>query len=280
MKNKPTITAVVITHNEETMIANCLETLQWCDEIIVVDTGSSDSTVQIAEAAGARVIAFANDSFARIRNEGLKRTKTNWVFYVDADERVTPQLYQEIRVHIELAQVSALSMKRENIILGKQLKHGGWQKDVVTRVFKREQLEGWRGKVHERPIFEGSSKLLNTPLIHLTHRSIRDGLVKTVKWTQTEAELLAAFKAKSSSKVNFFTIVKKGVAEFLRRAVARGGYKDGMPGLIEALIQMINKMLIYMQVWESQEQGKIKSQYRELEKQIFKQWQQHNTKNK
>jgi (heptosyl)LPS beta-1,4-glucosyltransferase len=152
---RPSITAVIIAKNEEQMIANCLETLRWCDEIVVVDSGSDDATVSLAENLGARVINFKSTHFDKLREEGHKRTKTDWVFYVDADERVTPILAKEIMVQLETSSASAIRMRRENILYGSHFNNGGWQEEFVTRVFRRKDLKGWKGIIHESPVFEG-----------------------------------------------------------------------------------------------------------------------------
>lgn len=269
MENKPTISAIIIAKNEEGMIANCIETLDWCDEVLVVDNDSSDATAGLAEQLKARVIKFSTDDFSKLRSEGLRRAKTNWIFYIDADERVTPALAKEIMVQVETTSAVALRMKRSNIIYGKEFSHGGWQHDRVTRVFKRTALNGWKGKVHESPLFTGRVVDLHSPLLHLTHRNTSDGLIKTATWTAIEAELL--YKA-GVGKVGLVTIMRKAVAEFLRRAIFWQGRQDGVEGWIEALIQAMNKMLIYIQVWEHQQKPSLPDRYKQHEFKIAQLW--------
>ena len=263
------ITAIIIAKNEEKVLLNCIKTLSWVDQILVLDSGSSDKTVKIAENAGAKVIHFDHSSFSRLRNEALKHVETDWLFYIDADERVTPTLAKEILVHLETSSAKALSMKRRNICYGKELLHGGWGTDQVTRVFEKRSIKQWEGKVHETPIFEGENVLLHTPLIHLTHRNTQLNLIKSANWTKIEAELLH----KSGIKpVTFFTIMRKGVMEFFRRAILKQGYKDGLTGLVEALIQGINKILIYVQIWEMQQVPSLEDNYHRQEIDIMKLW--------
>lgn len=266
---KPSITAVIIAKNEEHMLPTCLLSLKWCDEILVIDNNSSDNTALLAENSGAKVIHFSHSSFSRLRNEALKHLKTDWVFYVDADERVLPVLAKEIKVQMETNQYDVFSLKRKNICYGKELKHGGWEKDLVTRVFKVSNLKRWDGDVHESPIFEGQETVLNTELIHHTHRNTTDGLNKTIKWTKMEAKLLAD---SGLQDISFLTIFRKGLMEFLRRGISQKGYKDGLPGLIEALTQGINKMLVYIQVWEFQQNPSLKEQYQKRDVKITKIW--------
>jgi glycosyltransferase involved in cell wall biosynthesis len=265
----PTITAVVITKNEQDMIEACLDCLQWCTEILVIDNGSIDLTPDLAEKKGAKVVSFKHDSFSRIRSEALKIVTTDWLVYIDADERVTPDLAKEIAVNIETRSSTALTFVRHNYFFGEKFEFGGWEADTVTRAFQKSSLIGWHGKVHETPEFTGDEKVLSFPLIHFSHRSVVSGLYKSAAWTPMEAELL--FKANEPT-VTFQKILKKGVSEFIKRAIMRKGYKDGQAGLVEALIQGINRMLVYMQVWELQQKPPIEKKYSNLEKHMKEKW--------
>jgi (heptosyl)LPS beta-1,4-glucosyltransferase len=268
---KPTITAVVITKNEEEMLANCLETVQWCDAVLVIDNGSDDKTVDIAEKMGATVKKIATNSFAEQRNMALQLVKTDWLFYIDADERVTPKLSQEILVQMETSSASALTMVRQNMMYGKFFEHGGWAGEKVTRVFRTQSLKQWRGDIHESPEYLGQEVLLHLPLIHFTHRNTVDGLKKTISWTPREAKLLYESGVPG---VTVRTIFRKGIMEFFRRGVLKQGSKDGMEGWVEAIIQGINRMLVYIQVWELQQNPSLKEKYQVKEKEILSLWQE------
>jgi hypothetical protein len=263
------ITAIIIAKNEEEMIANCIEGLYWCDEILVIDNGSNDETTSVAEKLGARVIGFASQDFSKVRNEGLKRSKTDWVFYVDADERVTPDLSREIMVSIETEVGDAFRIKRQNICYGFHLTRGGWENDFVTRVFKRESLNKWSGKIHESADFSGQEVTLKQPLIHLTHRSTKDNLHKSAEWTGIEAELLYKSGVKS---VTLFTLLRKGVMAFIKLAFLRKGHKDGMVGYVESLVQAMNRVMVYIQVWELQQKPSLPERYEKIEREVARQW--------
>jgi (heptosyl)LPS beta-1,4-glucosyltransferase len=271
MEKKLSITAVIIAKNESAMISNCIDSLRWCDHILVIDNGSTDDTVTLAENAGARVINHKSDDFSQTRNVALKYVKTDWLLYVDADERVTPRLYQEIAVNIETNAADVLQFHRQNICYGSAFEHGGWQHDLVTRCFKRSALVEWTGSIHESPKYEGQVKLLHTPLIHFTHRSTQDNLRKSAEWTIKEAALLAAAKPE---KITLMTLARKGLMEFFRRAVLQQGYKDGMPGLIEAVVQGMNRVMVYIQVWELTQVPTIEEKYQQKELEIASQWKQ------
>jgi len=264
------ITAVVIAKNEASLIKTCLQTLQWCSEIIVIDNGSSDETAKIAEAMGAKVVFFQHSSFAHIRNKGLKLASSDWILYLDSDERISPKLAKEISVNIETKTASVFSFQRKNIFYGKHLEYGGWADDNVERVFEVKALEKWSGDIHESPQYQGNAQVLKTPLIHLSHRDTPSGLIKTAQWTGQEAQLL--YKA-NISPVTLLTIFRKGFMEFFRRAILKQGYKDGEVGMIEAVIQGINKALIYIQVWERQQKPSIEETYQEIDQQMNELWQ-------
>jgi glycosyltransferase involved in cell wall biosynthesis len=269
-KTNLNITGIIIAKNEAEMIANCIDTLRWCDEVLVVDSGSTDATPEIAKTTGARVVVLKSGNFAELREFGLKHVKTDWVIYLDADERITPRLYQEIAVNIETNNADVLQMKRENICYGSTFHHGGWENDLVTRVFKKSALKGWTGIIHESPEFKGEVKLLFTSLIHLTHRSTQANLKKSADWTILEAKLLAE---SGVPPVTLRTLLRKGTMEFFRRAFMKQGRKDGMPGLIEALVQGMNRVMVYIQVWEIQQNPSIAEKYLKIEKDIAAQWQ-------
>ncbi len=265
------LTAVIIAKNEEKMLPACLETLTWCDELLLIDCASTDQTAQIADTYGAKVIGFDHPSFAKIREKALESVTTDYLFYIDADERVTPALAKEILVHLENQDCQVMEINRENICYGRKFAYGNWQNDRVLRVFHRKNLKGWQGEIHESPIYSGQPCLLTYPLIHLTHRSTKDNLFKSAQWTIKEASLIAA--SKETKKVTFFTILRKGMMEFYRRAFKFKGYKDGLAGLIEALVQGMNRMLVYIQVWELQEKPSLEDRYHKQEMKVKKLWQ-------
>lgn len=268
--SKPTIVAVIITKNEEKMIANCIGTLHWCDRVIVIDNGSDDRTAAIAAQLRAEVYQHQGVSFADIRNFGLEKAKNfDWIFYVDADERVTPNLAKEILVQTETATADALKLNRSNMMFGTYFAHGGWQNDQQTRVFRVKNFPGWTGEIHESATVSGAPLLLHQPLLHFTHRNTIDGLKKTVAWTPIEAKLLYEAGAPS---VTMVTLMRKGVMEIFRRAILKGGYQDGMPGWVESVTQGLNRVLVYLQLWELQQQPTLEEKYQAQEKELLQLW--------
>lgn len=263
------LTAVVIAKNEEQMLAACLETLVFCQQIIVLDTGSTDQTSKIAEHYGCKLVNFSHESFAKLREKAASLVETDWLIYVDADERITPALAKEILLHIEQKTASVMTIARENICYGQRFAHGNWQNDLVTRVFEKQALKGWQGEIHESPIYSGELVRLRHKMLHLTHRNTQDNLRKSAEWTIKEAKALEAAMVR---KVSLALILRKGLMEFYRRAIKYQGYKDGLAGLIEALVQGMNRMIVYIQVWELQQKPSLKQLYEREEQLIKKLW--------
>jgi glycosyltransferase involved in cell wall biosynthesis len=253
-KNKVEISAILKVKNEEARIKDCLESVSWVNEVIVVDSGSTDATVQIAKKAKAKVINYPKGSYADWHNKGLENAKGEWVLYIDADERVTPLLRKEIQNVIKRAdqKYSAFAIPRRNFILKKEMKHGGWWPDHVKRLFKRENLEKWVGELHEEPIYKGELGHLKHPFIHLKHDNLLDMVEKSNTWSEKEARLLYEAKHPKMSWWRFFRIMG---TEFWYRMIQLRGFLDGPEGIIYALYQMWYRFLVYAKLWEMQLQS-------------------------
>ena len=267
------VSAIVIAKNEEKMIANCLDSLSWCDEVIVVDNGSTDSTAELAKRQGATVEVMKQAGFAELRNKGLEKAIGEWVLYVDADERVTPRLKQEILRSIKNVSISAYAIPRNNIHYGKWLQYGGWGKDLVIRLFRKSQLSKWVGEVHEHAEYGGETGAIVESLVHLTHRNMKDGLEKTIQWTRIEAELLFTSNHPKMSTLRF---IKVGCTELFKRLILQKAWKDGTEGVIEALVQAMNRFIVYEQLWELQRKPSLDETYTKIEKEIHRLWESEN----
>jgi glycosyltransferase involved in cell wall biosynthesis len=260
------LTVVIVARDEAENLRWLLPELGWAEQVIVVDNLSQDDTQQVVEQAGARYTVSAGQDFAAWRSMVLPMVKTEWVFYLDADERVTRALQEEIATVVTAeSEWAALSLRRENYFYGQKMTAGGWEKDKVTRIFRREALREWRGKIHESPVYDGDEKTLTQPLIHLTHRQTEENLAKSSRWTIQEARLLVAAGA---PKVTAGTLMRKGLMEWWRRFVVRRGYRDGMVGWVESVVQAFNRVMVYIQVWELQQQPSIAQRYQAIERRV------------
>lgn len=252
------------------MIINCLDTLRWADEIILVDTGSTDRTKGLARRSGATIVQAEGKNFAQWRDEGAQHATGDWLFYIDADERVTPFLSKAIRSRILRPDFDAYFLKRNNIHYGRWMQHGGWEKDLLLRLMRKDHLKGWVGDVHEHAEITGRVGTIEEPLVHLTHRSLFDGLRKSIEWTDTEAKLLLDAQHPPIGPLRLFKII---IFDFLHRFFIKLAWKDGPEGIIEAMIQTMNRFLVYVRLWELQQKPPLETRYQRIEQEIQKQWQ-------
>src|SRR3989344_5882103 len=229
MKNKPTISVVIIAKNEEDKIQKATDSVKWANEIVLVDTGSTDRTKQIAKRSGAVVYEFAKGSYPDWREFGAKKTKSQWLFYLDADEQCPPSLANEIKATLLSAKFPAYAIPRRNIILGAEMKHGGWYPDYVLRLIKKENLKGYFGQVHEQPIIEGDVSKLQNPLLHNAHPTISAMVEKSNKWSAIEARLL--YQSNHPPMV-WWRFIRPPLQEVFTRLILKAGILDGTRGLI------------------------------------------------
>lgn len=249
MNNFSSLSIIIIVKNEEKNIADCLKTAKWAEEIILVDSGSTDKTLAVARKTipSIKIITTRAGSFSDWRNLGLKEAKGKWIFYQDADERITPALQKEIITVIEIGSFDYFMMPRLNNLLGKDMKHGGWYPDYVTRLFRKDKLKGWQGKIHESPKAQGKRGKLKNHLYHLTHRDISSMVLKSLEWSRIEAEL---YYDSGFFSVGLKQLIFAPIKEFLRRIFWLRGFQDGIEGWIEAGMQAFNKFLTFSQLWE------------------------------
>jgi (heptosyl)LPS beta-1,4-glucosyltransferase len=253
------LSVVIIARNEEEMIGGAIESADFADKVIVVDGGSDDNTVPTARQAGAEVFQIKQKklNFSRWRNQALKYADGDWVFYLDADERITKKLKSKLEEIInqnknQMPKYSAYAIPRENYYLGKRVKHGGSWPDYVIRFFYRPNFKQWKGKLHEQPEFEGRLKHLQAPLDHYTHRDLTSMLKKSIKWTESEAKLLYS---SDHPKVTWWRIGRMMLTKFWQRLIKQGAWKDGTVGWINAIFEVFNTFIIYARLWEKQKNG-------------------------
>ncbi len=254
MEKTNPITIIILTKNEEPRIKECIQSVLWADEIIVIDNGSADKTVEIAKTTGAAVYHSSEESFSKLRELGSKHSKNDWILYVDADEIVTPALKNEIISTINNfnPQTSPVgyNITRINTYLG-------WVKwpvkDSMMRLFFKKSLIGWVGKLHETAHIDGTSKFLKESLIHNTHRSLEEMVAKTNVWSETEADL--RFSAHHPPVVAWRIIRVMGTS-FWNSYIRQEGWKAGTGGMIESVYQAFSMFITYAKLWEMQQNKK------------------------
>lgn len=246
------LSIIILAKNEEKKIKEALATAKTIgDEILVLDGGSTDKTVEIAKRFHARIVRQKGEGYADWRNQGLKIARGDWVLYLDADERITKNLADEIKktVFNDQANHVAYAIPRRNIIFDLEMKHGGWWPDYVKRLFKKRYLKKWKGRLHEEPVFEGSLGHLRNPLLHQKHLEISEMVDKTNIWSVIEAELL--FSAKHP-KMSWWRFLRIMLSELWMRLITKHAFLDGPKGVIYAFYQMWSRFITYSKLWEMQ----------------------------
>lgn len=225
------VTAAVIALNETGHIGDCLAALGWANEVLVVDGGSRDATVAIAEAAGARLEQHPFDTFARQRTYALEQAAQPWVFFVDADERVSGDLAREVCAVVAAAGplIAAAAVPRRNLMLGAWVRHGGWWPDHQVRLLRRGKARYDLARdPHEVVVTEGTVLLLRHPLVHHNYTSVGQLFRKQRAYARREARNLGG-------RLPLRSAVGGPAREFWRRLVTLEGYRDGPIGLLLAL---------------------------------------------
>lgn len=244
------ISTIIITYNEEEVLEDALKSLNgFADEIILVDSKSTDDTIKIAKKYKAKVVEHMLTSFSEQRNIGLEEAKGDWVFYLDADERLTPEFKKEALDLISSfnpeGDLAGFYIKRRTFYFDRD-----WHfTDRVQRLFLKDKLKEWYGVVHETPRVEGSLEIINSPILHFTHRNLEQMLDKTNRWSDYEAEL--RLKA-HHPQMSWWRFPRVMIPEFFRAYVAQGGYKNGTEGLIESIYQAFSMFITYAKLWELQ----------------------------
>ena len=249
----PQLSAIVITRNEAENIGACLDSVAFCDERIVVDCGSSDGTVDIARAKGARAEFREWRGFGPQKNYALSQATGAWVLSIDADERVTPGLAAAIKAAIADASADAWELPRRSSFCGRELRHSGWSPDYVLRLFRRGKARFDDALVHERVICDGTIKQLDQPLLHYPVLRLEDALSRMDRYSTASAEVLVA----SGRKVSFLAGIGHGFFSFLRAYVLRLGFLDGAEGFLLAVANAEGSYYRYMKAWLATREKKI-----------------------
>lgn len=265
-----TLSLIILSKNVEKEIIPALKTAQFANEIILVDTGSTDNTIEVSKPFVTKVVKTSSvQNFARWRNEGAKAASGDWLLYLDSDERISEKLAQEIKATINEPLHDAYTISRFEVFLGKHLNH--WPDSRVLRLIKKESLINWQGKLHEQPKIKGTIGELRHQMIHLSHKNINEKVLNTLNWSRIEAELLLKANHPSIKGWRLFRII---FTEFFTRFFKQGLWKDGVEGTIESIYQSFSKFITYVQLWQLQRKPNLKDAYQEIDKQVLKEIQE------
>jgi (heptosyl)LPS beta-1,4-glucosyltransferase len=241
--SSPELTAIILTLNEAGYINDCIASLDWCDRVVVFDALSRDDTPARAAAAGAEVYQSPFSNYAQQRNAALDRIDSDWVFFVDADERATPALGKEVRETVRIRDEAGWYVPRHNYIFGRLTRGAGWSPDYQLRLFRHGAVR-YERPVHEIAVVDGEVGYLNNPLLHHNYRSLEQFHQKQRRYTQYDATILHENGVQS----RFYTPWSQALRHFWWRFVTLKGYQDQLHGLRLSLYMAYYEWLKYRQL--------------------------------
>lgn len=245
----PRISVCMIAQDEAARIGRALESVQWADEIVVVDGGSTDDTVRIAEGLGARVLVhpWPGNFGVQIRRS-LEATTGEWVFRLDADEAVTPELAAQMREAVARADAPAgFRVRRKNYFLGRWIRHGGWWPDPQLRLVRRTVASVRGAPGHETLHVDPPREDLTGAIEHDTHPSLAAALARVGRYS----DHLAPDRARRR-RIRAWRLAAHPLAAFFRKYLVQSGWRDGVHGFLIAAIHAMVKFSVYAKAWEIQ----------------------------
>jgi glycosyltransferase involved in cell wall biosynthesis len=251
------LSGVVICRDEERNIRACLESLAFCDEVVVVDSRSSDRTVAIARELGARVIERDWPGYIEQKNFALAQASHRWALSLDADERVTPALRASIEAALSEKRPAAagFEVNRRTFHLGRFLDHGEWRPDWKLRLVDRERRPEWRGlNPHDRLHVDGPTARLAGDLEHYSYRDLAAHVDTVNRFTSVSARALD----EAGRGAPVLRMLLQPPFDFFRSYILRRGFLDGLPGLVAAVVSAFYVFLKYAKLWEIQRARKEK----------------------
>jgi glycosyltransferase involved in cell wall biosynthesis len=249
---RATLSVAIITLNEEANLHRTLASVSWADEIVVVDSGSTDATRSIAHSYGARFITEPWRGFAAQKNFALSLCNSDWVLSLDADEIVSPELAASIETVIATSPSNiAYALPRRNLFLGRWMRHGGYYPDAKLRLFPRRQGAFRETPVHETVDFAGPTQMLDGDLLHDAYPTLANYLDHMQRYSTLGAELARAHGRTGRSLPRFLNgVLLNPLATFLYNYVLRAGFLDGREGLLLHLYHSAYVSWKYAKAWE------------------------------
>ena len=249
MKKIP-ISACIITYNEERNIRDCLESVKWAEEIVVVDSYSTDDTVAIAKEYTDKVIQINWPGHVVQKNNALDYATNEWVLSLDADERISSELKEEILVELQKKTLrwDGFFMPRLTFYLERWIRHGGWYPDLRLRLFKKSKSRWVGPNLHEKITLDGNAKKLRNPIYHYNYRNLSHQIATIESYSGISSSEL--FKEGRAFRVS--DLLLRPSFRFLRDFFLKQGFRDGLPGLIIAVNTSFYVFTKYARLWELQ----------------------------
>lgn len=225
------LSVIIITRNEAANIRACLESVAWADEIIVVDSGSDDDTVDICREFTPHVYVHDWPGFGAQKNRALGYATADWVLALDADERVTPELQADIETAIHEGRADGFEIPRLSSFCGRFMRHSGWYPDYVARLFRRGSARFSDDLVHERVLVDGSTAQLDGMLLHYAYDDMEEVLHKVNQYSSAGAQMMQ----QRGRQATLTGAVLRGLWSFIRTYFLRAGFLDGREGFMLAV---------------------------------------------
>ena len=240
------LSALVTTKNEEPSIRACLESLRWADEVVVVDSGSTDGTLAIARSIADRVLEHPYENPAAQKNWALGELTHSWTLILDADERVTPELRREIEsVLADPSRRDGYWIRRENWFYGRPIQNAGWQRDKVLRLFDRRKGAYRPVLVHEEVELQGQVDRLKARLVHEPYRDLDQYFEKWSRYSRWSAEELRRRGVSASA----YYLLFRPWLRFARMYVLEGGFREGRRGIVLCWLAAFSVFTKYARLW-------------------------------
>lgn len=243
------ISVIILTLNEERNIGRCLRSVGWADEVVVVDSFSTDRTMDICSEGGAKVIRHEYDSDLRQRERGFAVARFPWLLVVDADEEIPPELAAEIREVVARASgPGGYYIPRKVSFLGKWIMHGGWYPGHTFRLFRRDSVVVEDAAVHGGYTVRGEKGYLENAMYHYSYDSIAHYIAKMNDYTSLQVSNLV--RSKPGYRPGFGKLLVSPLSHFVRNYFTRRGYRDGYQGFLLAVLDAVYALALYAKLWE------------------------------
>jgi glycosyltransferase involved in cell wall biosynthesis len=239
MASKPPVSVFILSRNEEKKIGPALDSVSWAAEIVLIDSFSTDRTLEIAARSGARVVQLEFKRFGELRDAGILHTTQPWIFSLDSDERCTPEARDEIlRIVADPAAADAYQVPRQNYLLGRKIRHGGWYPDYrQPQLFRRGKLRyAVEDDVHEGWTLDGRLGTMKNPIEQIPYASLAEAIGKMNRYTS----LGVARQERAGASSGYTKGLLRALWAFFKAYVLQLGFLDGGPGLVIAVLRFEN----------------------------------------
>lgn len=247
---KTPISTLILTYNSSYTLEKCLKSVLWTDEIVIIDSFSTDNTVEIAKKFKCKIYEIERRRWPDLIRFALPKLTNEWVLFIDSDEELSIELQNEIQEIFESENLNkdGYKIERQVFFNGRWLNYGEWNKDYQYRIFNKNYVEIFDVEIHGAFIPKSQTKKLKNKIYHYTYRNIFD-LVERLNWYST-LDITVKLEKNPNKKVRWYNLIFNPLCDFLKVYISRKGFKDGIHGFILAVLSSLNKFCTYAKLWE------------------------------